>query len=201
MYNNEALKNIKQMSDIDKVKLYLGGYKKCSNWVDCDIKCSVTPISDEEIKPLLELKEKFNLTLRDIMTLYVSYWNGQFKPYKNDCGILIPSLEKEFLKFRKEKIYKNIYFWDDRVGERDFKKLILSDDVKVCEFMKKYNLTELDFMILAKTKIHGFVFSMNIGRSDKFVPDLNETLISSLGDIKVKKLEKVAMSKSKNLER
>ena len=200
MYNRDALRNINQTNDVDNLKNFLSGLRRCSSWISCDTNCYIPPVNDDEILSLLELKEKHNLSFKDIMTLYFSCLNDNIIPYKQQYGILISELENEFVKFSQFGLHKKKRFANNYIDEKIFEKLILSDDVNVCEFMKTYNLTELDFMVLAKCAVHGFSYSKHIGFSDNLIPDLDDTLIKSLGNTKVKILKFLSDFKNEEVD-
>lgn len=200
MYNRDALKNINQTNDVDNLKIFLGGLKICSSWISCDTNCYIPSVNDDEILSLLELKEKHNLSFKDIMTLYFSCLNDNIIPYKQQYGILISELENEFVKFSQFGLHKKKRFANNYIDEKIFEKLILTNNINVCEFMKKYNLTKLDFIVLAKCAVHGFPYSKHIGFSDNLIPDLDDTLIKSLGNKKVKILKFLSNFKNEEVD-
>ena len=102
IYNSEVKENFNDMDGIEKLKCLLGGYSNCATWFGCDIRCSAIKPSDDEILPILRLMCKYNLSLKDYMNLYVTYFQKSFHPYKGEYGPFITDLEPSFLQFRSK---------------------------------------------------------------------------------------------------
>lgn len=200
IYNTKTVKAFERLNEKEKLKYILGGYKHCSTFFGCNTKCSTLNQSDEEIKLVLELMNKYNLSVKDFLELYVTYWQQSFQPYKKEYGPFLTDLEKEFLKFRATNNdslcntrYSRIgsFAHNDKLGEKALVRLIKSSDCNnVEQFKNKYNLTDLDFIVLSKTALHdAFRFQRIVGHSDNFVPDLKKSLEDELGTQKIKKIQ------------
>lgn len=203
IYNSEVIESLNKLTEEQKIKAFLSGYKRCPYFYVCDYRCSTYILEYEEFASIFKLMKKHNLSSKDFMNLYVTYLKKGIHPYtKSDVdGEFIKSMNSVFSKFVCEhpcREYKLDYFHEnDTIGEESLAKLIKSGECKsVDEFCEKYNLDKLDFITLAKIYLHSSQwYNVHFGQSDNLFPDLKQTLNDSLGKRKVERIKKYALKK------
>lgn len=137
--------------------LYPHGGMNCNYW-GCDIRCSTQPVEDDEkLKKVKDFIKKHNISNSTFLRLARTYLSGSFNSYKGDFGNLIPELDRAILKYEFKHTNDNSFVEND-LKERELIELIeIHGNVEgttLNDFLKKYSLTQVDFMILAKTSIN-----------------------------------------------
>lgn len=204
--NSSVKKKLKKtgLVDNDLLRYTLSQYKSCARWEGCSLECSAFVLTEEEMKPVLEIMAKYNLRPNDYLSLYVTYWAQGFKPYKGELGF-ISDLEKQFLELRyPEDCYRRLardffsFPINDNIGEEKVEKLINSNNFASGEeFLKKYNLSELDYMVLAKTCFHDADINLTIAGEPKMFFDIENSLILGLGEKQYNNIRKRALKNAK----
>lgn len=207
IYNSEIIDNLEQLTDEEKIKVFFLGYKRCPRFYICDYRCSTYFSNDKDFEPIFKFMNNYNLSAKDVMTLYITYLKKGIHQYtkldkKTD---FINMLESTFSKFVCEKPYDypqynpSKFTENDEIGEKFLVKLIKSSECNsIDEFCQKYNLNKLDFITLSKTIFHSEIwYNQYFGYSDNLIPDLKQTLNNSLGEKRVRALKKTAEKKMK----
>lgn len=146
---------------------FLGGFntdekKVCSDnkywW--CDVNCPCSPVvKDERLDKVKEFINKHNISNETFMRLLISRnFNGYFKSYNGNFGEFINELDEIIKEY-------NIHKFPRHNGNDDYKnglseqQLIeyvnresLIDDSLLNKFLSYYQLTLIDFIVLAKTR-------------------------------------------------
>lgn len=150
---------IKRITDEElKFRYLLGGRLACSIFWGCDIRCSCKPVPDDE--DFLKIKEfilKHNISYSTFMKLLLTDLRGQIVTYDGQYGELISELNSVIscYEFKRSDVGK--------IKENDFKekellevirKSVEIEDSELNKFLKLYNITTLDFMVLAKTSLN-----------------------------------------------
>ena len=199
IYNYKIIHNLEQLTDEEKIKAFLLGYECCPRFYTCDCSCSTYFSNEEDFEPIFKLMNEYNLSTKDVMTLYITYLKKEIHQYtklhkKTD---FVNMLESAFSKFICEELDDYPQYWtrkfteNDKIGEHELAKLIKSTKCKsVDEFCQKYNLSRFDFITLSKTEFHkAFWYNKHFGSSDNLIPDLKQTLDNCLGEDEVKALQ------------
>ena len=176
---------IRDLEDKDlQLRYYLGGLKiisngdyQCTYWT-CNINCSCDPVLDDEnFKKILEFRDKHNFENERVAKLIYNYLIGAVMKYNESYTPLFEELGKII------KPYNFINKDSGKVEDIGYKEKDIVDKVyvnnggKVWDFMYKYNITQEDFIALAKMyandSIHGLCLS---NPDDKFMIELEEII-------------------------
>lgn len=195
--NEEISKSIENMSEKDKLKLILSGLRACHFFFACDIKCDTEIASDSEIEPIIEIMVDHNLTSSDYIRLFNTYRRGNFQPYEGEIGNFIKELEPTFKQF-DTPLYqggcalnasKGTFAINDSIGESEVAKLVIFKNEDLQRFIDTFNLTELDFMVLAKAEFHEALLTKNIAdkcMEERLLPNLRKVLSDNLDVERIK---------------
>lgn len=167
---------IEKLEDKDlQLRYFLGGLRQindekdhlCDYWT-CNIDCSCLAVpSDERLSAVKSFIQKHNLTNERFLKLAYNYLIGSIMKY---CG-----LYSCFFRELEEVLepYHFIHTEVGRIPENDFRERELEqlvcygdDNSFICLFIKKYNLTLADFIILAKTSLNHNFYSLDISNPD-----------------------------------
>lgn len=167
----EKIKYLHQYDILDlqdnnlQLRYFLGGFnsdekKMCDKFWWCDVECSCSPVPDDErLNKVKEFINKHNISNETFMRLLISRnFNGYFKSYNGDFGEFINELDEIIKEY-------NIHKFPRHNGSDDYKnglseqQLIeyvnresLIDDSLLNKFLSYYQLSLLDFIVLAKTR-------------------------------------------------
>lgn len=140
------------------VGLYHHGELNCDSFWGCDIKCSTQPVeNDERLEKVKSFIRKHNISNSTFLRLTRSYLFGALNSYRGDYGNLIPELERAikdyyFVRNNQES------FKENDLKEQELIELLEKEGNKkgtyLNRFLNKYLLTDIDFIILAKTSIN-----------------------------------------------
>lgn len=157
---------IRKLEDeLSQLQYLLGGLNsndkivcKYNNFWSCDKECSCVPVpNDERLDKVVEYIKKHNISNETFMRLVLSYLQGYMVKYNGQYGELFLELDEVLAD------YKFNHSTVGRVAENNLKekeliellnKQGLIEGSLLNRFLKKYSLTETDFMVLAKTSIN-----------------------------------------------
>lgn len=164
---------VSEIKDQDlQLRYYLGGLKttmndsECCYW-QCDLNCGCNKLNEDiDLTKIKDFIKKYNISNVRFLILAFNYLEGNFVYYHNKPSELIVELE-EILKpldlgKHEKKEYNTLY-------DEKLEKLIY--DVKnphafyvndIREFIKKYNLTDKDFITIAKTWINHRFWGLHV---------------------------------------
>ena len=156
-----------------QLQYILGGlnreeYKACqyNDFWGCDIRCSCPPVDDDErLFKIQKFIDNHNISNSTFLRLIKTYLTGGFNPYSGDFGLLIPELDRSILDYKFSSSSLNSFTNTD-LKERELLDLIGVSISSISKtplkiFLEKYNLKEIDFLILAKTSLN---YKYNVGR-------------------------------------
>lgn len=171
---------IKKLEDKDlQLRYFLGGLHNindgenhlCNYWT-CEINCSCSAVSDDEkLNVVKNFVKKHNITNERFLKLSYNYLNGAIMKYHGTYSQLFLELEEvirpyEFIKTKTGEIPDNDF------REKELEELVFNaynSNSIIGDFIKKYNLTINDFIILAKTSLNYNFYGLNISNpSDTF---------------------------------
>lgn len=149
----------------------------------CDIRCSCAPVPDDErFQRVKRFVEKHKISNDTFMRLMISYIKGYILKFDNEYGDLIEELDRALAD------YKYIHSKKNTVPENNFKEKELLDFIEkdsknqnseLNKFLTKYNLTQKDFLVLAKTTIN-YNFRVARGFEVKDLPvDLKNIIVNN----------------------
>lgn len=187
-YGSLAMDDIVKLKDKNLQLRYLlgglyphGGMIECNKFLDCDSKCSTRPVlEDEKFNNVRNFMSKHNMSNETFIKLTRSYLMGTINSYKCEWGDLIPELDSVILD------YNFVYSKEDSFPENDLKEkelvcLIMKEahieGTYLNSFLKKYSLTSIDFMILAKTSVNYKFKDIRGFQSNDMFFDLEDILI------------------------
>lgn len=158
----------------------LGG--NCNQFWTCDIKCRTLPVEDDEkFKVVQNFIQKHNISNSTFLSLTMSYLSGAFHSFMCDYGSLIPELDRVIMDYHFKHTNRRSFKEND-LKEKELLELLGRDGnapgTSLNAFLTQYSLTGVDFMILAKTRIH---YKYAFGRGFE-VSDLSKDLDSILRD-------------------
>lgn len=204
LYNSEVLK-----LDDKKLQLryLLGGLNssekvacESNRFWSCDIRCSVTPVPhDDRLIKVQEFIENHNISNETFIKLVQSYLRGTIMSYQGEYGNLIMELDESITDY--DFLHSEVDKIDNDLGEKELLSLIeeakFKDDSSLNIFLKKYSLTPIDFMVLAKTSLN-YSYCIVHGMEDK---DLALDLIELLNNYNLYLSYKDVLSYRDNLEK
>jgi len=177
---------IKKLEDKDlQLRYYLGGLKnistgsnyECNYWT-CSINCSCSAVpNDEKLEAVKAFIKNHNITNERFLKLAYNYLIGATMKYHGMYSQLFLELAA---------VIKPYQFTQTNLGEKpdnDFREKELEEIVYgtnnnsiISNFIKKYNLTAEDFIILAKTSINYNLHNLQVSNP-------NDTFSSEVKDI------------------
>lgn len=139
--------------------LYPRGNYDCTILWACDINCYTLPVEkDEKFEKIKKFIEKHHIDNPSFIWLVRTYLQGGLEPYKDDRGLLVPELEEAIKDYHfssycdKEALRRN-------VDINDLFTITISEGISptsiIYQFLKKYSLCMIDFIILAKSRYKG----------------------------------------------
>lgn len=162
LYQNE----IRALEDKDlQLRYMLGGLNTDTKTVcgynsfwSCDIRCSCTPVpNDDNFTYVKEFMQKHNIGNETFMRLTLSYLKGYLLYYKDEFSELFTELDTVLNRY-KFKYASSGHINNNTLGEKELEKLIEQQgpisNSKLNQFLQKYNLSQHDFMTLAKTSLN-----------------------------------------------
>lgn len=168
MSKNSLHKNdIKELKDKQlQLRYLLGGLNRadkygCSSntfWT-CDINCSCTPVHDDKrLDKIRDFIEKHNISIDSFFRLLYCEIKGRFCYFNNHgYGPLIEELKDIVSEYRF--ITKDSILKDNNYKEYILLKYTINNldnqESQLNLYLKKYNITLTDFLILAKTSLLG----------------------------------------------
>lgn len=168
---------IQKLDDKDlQLRYFLGGLKNindrkehlCDYWT-CDINCSTTPVPDDEnLDAVKRFIKKHNITNERFLRLSYNYIIGATMKYNGMYSQLFLELEEvikpyNFIRTNKGQIPDNTF------REKELEKLVINaydSDSIVGDYIRKYNLTVEDFIILAKTSLNHNLYGLQVSNPD-----------------------------------
>ncbi len=163
--------------------LYPHGRLDCDSFWGCDIRCSTLPVpKDEKYKKTMDFITNHNISNATFLRLARTYLFGSFNSFKGDWGILIPELDRAIMDYNfVHTDYESIP--ENDLKERELLELVEREaDVEgtsLNNFLTKYSLTPVDFIILAKTSInYQFKIARGFEKTD-LISDLQGILMNN----------------------
>lgn len=176
---------VKELEDKDlQLRYFIGGLKTmtsnefCHYWI-CDIDCSCNIVPDDErLDEVKKFIKKHNITNERFLKLSYNYLIGTIMKYPVNYSNLFIGLSEVlkpygFVQSNRKEIPNNDF------RQKELEKLINSayeQDSIVGNFIKKYNLTVEDFVILAKTILNYNIYGLGVSNP-------NDTFITEIKDI------------------
>ncbi len=171
---------INSLDDKDlQLRYYLGGLQLindgkeqlCHYWT-CDIDCSCTAVCDDE--KLTEVKKfisKHNLTNERFIKLSYCLLTNSVMKYKGKYSPFFIELERVIEPFGF------IHTTNEEIQDNDFREKELENIVKepaVKKYCSKYQLDEIDFIVLAKMSINYRFYILQVAKNpnDVFAKEL-----------------------------
>ena len=154
-----------------QLRYYLGGLRvtmndsQCYYW-SCDIDCSCSRIDEIDLTDIKDFIKKHNISNERFLLLAYNFLNGNFVYYHNEPSELIIELSEILkpLSFGKREKKEDNTIFDEKLEEliSDAKNphAFYVNDIR--NFIKKYNLTDNDFITLAKTWISHRFWGLHI---------------------------------------
>lgn len=182
---------IEKLEDKDlQLRYYLGGLRhnmsndnECIYW-RCDIDCGCPKLNDDiDLTGVKDFIKKHNITNERFLRLAYNHLAGNYVYYHNEPSEILVELEEVLKPFLFNKWEKKT---DNTLYDKKLEELI--NDVKnphafyvedIRDFIDKYNLTDNDFITLAKTWInHRWVGLVNHYDSsiDKFADEIKNII-------------------------
>ena len=168
-----------------QLRYFLGGLKNindgkehlCNYWA-CDINCSTSPVPDDEkLDAVKSFIKKHNITNERFLKLSYNYLIGATMKYNGRYSHLFLELEEvikpyNFIRTNKGQIP------DNNFREKELEKLVINaydSDSIVGDYIRKYDLTVEDFIILAKTSLNHNLYGLCVYNSnDTFTSEIME---------------------------
>lgn len=177
---------VKKLEDKDlQLRYFLGGLQTMTNneychyWL-CDINCSCNIVPDDErLDAVKKFIKKHNITNERFVKLAYNFLIGTTMKYHGNYSQLFLELEKvlkpyQFTQSNRKEIP------DNNFREEELEKLVNSayePDSIIGNFIKKYNLTVDDFIILSKIilnyNLHGLQLS---NPNDTFIIEIKDII-------------------------
>lgn len=177
---------VTKLQDKDlQLRYFLGGLHTsthnvyCNYW-RCDINCSCNIVPDDErLNDVKSFIKNHNITNERFIKLSYNFLTGAIMKYHGNYSQLFLKLEEVLKPYGFNKLNGN-EIPDNNFKEEELEKLINSSndsDTIIGNFIKKYNLTSEDFIILSKTilnyNIHGLQLS---NPEDTFITEIKDII-------------------------
>lgn len=183
-----SLDEIKKLKDKSLQLRYLlgalypdGGMMECDKFLECDRHCSTRPVKiDNRLDNVKKFMLEHNMSNETFIKLAKSYLSGTINSYKGEWGNLIPELDRVIMDYGF--LHTNYdSFSENDLREKELMDLIMNEahveGSYLNTFLKKYSLTTIDFMILAKTSINYKFKNIRYFDNDDLFCDLEDILI------------------------
>jgi len=167
-----------------QLRYFLGGLQTMNNneychyWL-CDINCSCNIVpEDDRLEAVKSFIKKHNITNERFLKLSYNFLNGAVMKYHGNYSQLFLELE-EVLKPYKFTQSKRKQIPDNNFREEELEKLVSSsydDNSIIGNFIKKYNLTVEDFIIISKIILNYNLYGLRLSNPD-------DTFITEIKDI------------------
>ena len=167
-----------------QLRYFLGGLQTMNNneychyWL-CDINCSCNIVpEDERLEAVKSFIKKHNITNERFLKLSYNFLNGAVMKYQGNYSQLFLELE-EVLKPYQFTQSKRKQIPDNNFREEELEKLVSSvydDNSIIGNFIKKYNLTVEDFIIISKIILNYNLYGLRLSNPD-------DTFITEIKDI------------------
>lgn len=183
-YRNE----VRNLEDpILQLRYILGGFNgnkgEACGWDrfwSCSFRCACGPVLDDErLKKVLNFIHNHNISNETFLRLLLTYRVGNFVPYEGGLCPLTYELDEAIEDYGFTMYWDEDYLDSEEKEEELIDLILQSADVvgsPLNNFLTKYNLLPIDFMILAKTSIHR-KYKSGMGFSEK---DMSQDLINLL---------------------
>lgn len=175
--------DIKELQDKNlQLRYFLGGLQDMTNnehchYWNCDINCSCNIVPDDErLDAVKKFIKNHNINNERFLKLAYHFLFGAIMKYHGSYSQLFLELEEvlkpyQFTQSNKKEIP------DNNLREKELEELVHSSnepDSIVGNFIKKYNLTAEDFIVLLKTFINHNIFSLRFKPNDTFINEVIE---------------------------
>lgn len=176
---------IKNLEDKDlQLRYFLGGLQTmtdneyCHYWL-CGINCSCNIVPDDErLNAVKRFINKHNITNERFIKLAYNFLIGAITKYHGSYSKFFLELEEvikpyQFTQSNKNEIPENDF------REKELEKLVnntYEPDLIIGRFIKKYNLTAADFIVISKTILNHNIHGLQLSNS-------NDTFITEVKDI------------------
>lgn len=173
---------VKKLKDNDlQLRYFLGGLQTmlnvdtCHYWLcDIDCSCNIVP-EDDRLDNVKRFIKNHNITNERFLKLSYNYLIGAVMKYKGKYSRLFIELEEVLKPYQFNQIYKHT-IPDNDFREKELEDIVFnSNDLYVKEYIKKYNLTEEDFIVLAKTSLNHNVYGLRLSNmEDTFMVEITD---------------------------
>lgn len=163
--------------------LYPHGSQNCLTYWNC-IRCATLGVEDDErLQQVKEFIEKHNISNATFLILARTYQRGSFVDYKGSLGELISELATIF------EVYQFPCVVDETpkissLKEKELLELVAqgldNEASRLGQFLRKYDLSVADFMVLAKTSINASFRKISSFTDENF--DLRKELVDLLNE-------------------
>lgn len=161
-----------------QLRYYLGGLKNmfddnyCHYWL-CDIDCSCAIVeADERLDNVKRFIKNHNITNERFLKLAYNYLTGSIMKYKGNYSKLFIELDEVLKPYQFNPSY-NHEIPDNDFREKNLEEIVFdSKDLFVKKYIEKYNLTEEDFIILAKTSLNHNIYGLRLSNNDTFMTEI-----------------------------
>lgn len=176
---------VEKLEDKDlQLRYFLGGLqtmnnnKYCHYWL-CDINCSCNIVpEDEKLDAVKNFIKNHNITNERFIKLSYNFLIGAVMKYHGNYSQLFLELE-EVLKAYQFTQSKRKQIPDNNFREEELEKLVNSSyepDSIIGNYIKKYNLTSEDFIVLSKIILNYNIYGLRLSNPD-------DTFITEIKDI------------------
>lgn len=176
---------VKKLEDKDlQLRYFLGGLQSmatnehCHYW-KCDINCSCDIVPDDKrLDAVKTFIKNHNINNERFLKLSCHFLFGAIMKYHGNYSQLFLEL-KEVLKPYQFPQSNKKEIPDNNFREKELEKLVHSSnepDSIVGNFIKKYNLTAEDFIVLSKTFINYNMFYLNFKANDTFMTEIEDII-------------------------
>lgn len=167
-----------------QLRYFIGGLQTMNNneychyWL-CDINCSCNIVpEDDRLEAVKSFIKKHNITNERFLKLSYNFLNGAVMKYHGNYSKLFLELE-EVLKPYQFTQSKRKQIPDNNFREEELEKLVSNsydDNSVIGNFIKKYNLTIEDFIIISKVILNYNLYGLRLSNPD-------DTFITEIKDI------------------
>ena len=168
-----------------QLRYFLGGLQTMNNneychyWL-CDINCSCNIVpEDERLEAVKDFIKNHNITNERFIKLSYNFINGAIMKYQGNYSQLFLELE-EVLKPYQFTQTKRRQIPDNNFREEELEKLVNSSnnrDSIIGNFVKKYNLTVEDFIVMSKTILNYNIYGLQLFNSeDTFITEIKDII-------------------------
>lgn len=150
----------------------------CNYW-KCDINCSCDIVPDDErLEAVKKFIKKHNITNERFIKLAYNFLVGAVMKYHDEYSQLFLELEEVLKPYQFNQSFRN-EIPNNSLKEKELEKLVSSaheNDSIVGVFIKKYNLTAEDFIVLTKMTLNYRMHAM-------YVTDTHDTFFEEIQGI------------------